>query len=122
MSNEYQGALRMYLPFSHKVNSTSIVRSTEDLHIKRMGQGGERASLWEQLDLEGGLKQELLGGAGIRYSGNGEACLGIFLPSSCPHCLLLWVVPSHSSSDPPTSKSLSQHDEIRRFLADLESS
>lgn len=44
----------MYLPFSQEVDSTSIVKTAKQFHIERMGQGGERASFWEQLDLEWG--------------------------------------------------------------------
>lgn len=47
-----------------------------------------------------------------------------FLPLfvSFPHYLLSCVVPSPSSSAPPTSKPLSQLGDIRRLLADLENS
>lgn len=65
-SNEYYGSLRTYLLFSQEVNSTSILKTAEEFHIERMGQGGERPSFWEQLHLEGGIKQELLGVAGIK--------------------------------------------------------
>lgn len=43
----------MYLPFSQELNSPSIVKSAKEIHIERMRQGRERASFWEQRDLEG---------------------------------------------------------------------
>lgn len=41
----------MHLPLSEEVNSTSSVETAKELHGESMGQGGERASFWEQLDL-----------------------------------------------------------------------
>lgn len=53
-----------------------------------------------------------------------ESLSRCFLPlfASFPHYLLSCVVPSPSSSAPPTSKPLSQLGDIRRLLADLENS
>lgn len=108
-----------------ELNSTSIVKTAKVFHIERVGQGEEKASFWEQLDLvlsQELVKQEVLGLSRIRYSENGESYLDVFFPFfvSFPHDLFSCVVPSPSSSAPPTSEPLSQLNDIGRLLADLE--